>query len=215
VAPTPGGFVGPRAVRLIGAALVKNILLQRPRGGARSCAAVRSPHGGSLFSHSKTGTPAARLVDPGPRVRDGAAWVPGARRMGFLAAFQGASGRVFLEKGFTPRATVTLSHSLRSTSAPLAVSFCLRSPQFHAYAAAHAMASLGHPVRFQSKGELNLVCDLLGWSAPGLSGRIRAGAAPLGDLAVGEFMLFVSYISCRLALLILPFFLLLLEEFRL
>jgi hypothetical protein len=38
---------------------------------------------------------------------------------------------------------------------------------------------------------------------------------PLGDLAVGEFVLFTSYISFGLALPISPFFLLLLEEFRL
>jgi hypothetical protein len=35
---------------------------------------------------------------------------------------------------------------------------------------------------------------------------------PLGDLAAGEFMLFVSYLSCRLALPISPFFMLLLED---
>jgi hypothetical protein len=38
---------------------------------------------------------------------------------------------------------------------------------------------------------------------------------PLGGLVVGEFVLFISYISCGLALLISPFFLLLLEEFGL
>jgi hypothetical protein len=38
---------------------------------------------------------------------------------------------------------------------------------------------------------------------------------PLGDLATGEFMFFVSYLSCGLALPISPFFLLLLEEFGL
>jgi hypothetical protein len=38
---------------------------------------------------------------------------------------------------------------------------------------------------------------------------------PLGDLATGEFVLFVSYLSCGLALPISPFFLLLLEEFGL
>jgi hypothetical protein len=37
----------------------------------------------------------------------------------------------------------------------------------------------------------------------------------LGDLAAGEFVLFVSYLSYGLALPISPFFLLLLEEFRL
>jgi hypothetical protein len=42
--------------------------------------------------------------------------------------------------------------------------------------------------------------------------RIRASATPLGDLAAGEFVLFVSYVSCGLVLPISPFFLLLLEE---
>jgi hypothetical protein len=77
------------------------------------------------------------------------------------------------------------------------------------------MTLLGHPDRFQSEEALNLVRGLLGWSAAGLAGRIRAGAVPLGDLAAGEFILFTSYISCGLALPISPFFLLLLEEFGL
>jgi hypothetical protein len=77
------------------------------------------------------------------------------------------------------------------------------------------MASLGHPDRFQSEEVLNLVRGLLGCSAPGLAGRFRASAAPLGVLAAGEFVLFTSYISCGLALPFSPFFLLLLEEFGL
>jgi hypothetical protein len=77
------------------------------------------------------------------------------------------------------------------------------------------MALLGQPDRFQSKEALNLVRGLLGWSAPGLAGRIHAGAAPLGDLAAEEFVLFTSYISCELALAISSFFLLLLDEFGL
>jgi hypothetical protein len=77
------------------------------------------------------------------------------------------------------------------------------------------MASLGHPDHFQSEEALNLVRGLLGWSTSGLTGRICTGAAPLSDLATGEFVLFTSYISCGLALLISLFFLLLLEEFRL
>jgi hypothetical protein len=100
---------------------------------------------------------------------------------------------------------------LSQSLAPL----CLRAPLLHARATAHAMASLGHLDHFQSEEALNLVCGLLGWSAPGLARRIRAGAAPLGDLAAVEFVLFTSYISCGLALPILPFFLLLLEEFEL
>jgi hypothetical protein len=59
------------------------------------------------------------------------------------------------------------------------------------------------------------VRNLLGWSAPAFNGRIRAGATPLGDLAAREFVLFVSYLSCGLALPISPFFLLLLEELSL
>jgi hypothetical protein len=74
------------------------------------------------------------------------------------------------------------------------------------------MTSLGHPDCFQSEAALNLACGLLGWTASGLAERVCAGAVPLGGLAAGEF---VSYISCGLALPILPFFLLLLEEFGL
>jgi hypothetical protein len=59
---------------------------------------------------------------------------------------------------------------------------------------------------------LNLVHNLLGWGAPAFAGSIHAGATPLGDLAAGEFVLFVSYLSYGLALPISPFFLLILEE---
>jgi hypothetical protein len=74
------------------------------------------------------------------------------------------------------------------------------------------MASLVHPERFQSEEALNLVRNLLGW------GRQRSPegrASPIGGLAVGEFVLFVFYLFCGLALLISPFFLLLLEELSL
>jgi hypothetical protein len=74
------------------------------------------------------------------------------------------------------------------------------------------MALLVHPERFQSEVALNMVRNLFGWGAPVFTERIRAGASPLGDLAAGEFVLFVSNLSCGLALPILPFFLLPLEE---
>jgi hypothetical protein len=77
-----------------------------------------------------------------------------------------------------------------------AVPLCLRASLLHARAATLAMASLGHPDRFQYEEALNLVRGLLGWSAPGLPGRICAGAALLSDLTAGEFVLFTSYISC-------------------
>jgi hypothetical protein len=77
------------------------------------------------------------------------------------------------------------------------------------------MATLARPERFQTEEVLDTVCRLLGWSTPAFAGRIRAGTTPLGDLAAGEFVLFVSYLFCGLALSISQFFLLLLEEFRL
>jgi hypothetical protein len=130
----------------------------------------------------------------------------------------GASGRVFLEKGFTPRAAVTLPHSLLSLRPfvfELSVPLCIRALLLHTCAAVDAMTSLGQPDRFQTEATLDVVRHLLGWSASALTGRIHAGAVPLGDLAAGEFVLFASYISCGLALPISPFFLLLLEEFGL
>jgi hypothetical protein len=74
------------------------------------------------------------------------------------------------------------------------------------------MTSLARPDRFQSEAALNLVRNLLGWSALAFARRFRAGAVPLGGLAAEEFVLFVSYLSCGLALPISPFLLLLLEE---
>jgi hypothetical protein len=101
-------------------------------------------------------------------------------------------------------------HSLRPFSFELSAPLCIRVPLL--LAAVVTMASLAHPERFQSEVALNLVHNLLGWGASTFVGRIYASASPLGDLAVGEFVLFVSYLSCRLALPISPFFLLLLEE---
>jgi hypothetical protein len=131
-------------------------------------------------------------------------------------ASRGGSDGVFLEKGFTPRAALTLSHFFQLLCPfvfELSVPLCIRTLPL--FAAVVAMASLVHPERFQSEGALNLVRNLLGWSAPAFAGRIRASATPLGDLAAWEFVLFISYLSCVLALPISPFFLLLLEEFGL
>jgi hypothetical protein len=103
-----------------------------------------------------------------------------------------------------------LSQLLRPFAFELSVPLCIHALLLSI--AVVAMASLVHPERFQSERALNLVRNLLGWSAPVFAGRIHAGATPLGDLAVGEFVLFVSYLSYGLALPISPFFLLLLEE---
>jgi hypothetical protein len=70
-------------------------------------------------------------------------------RARFSTTSRGASGRVCLEKGFTPRAAVTLSHSL-----PIAAPFRLRAlytplpSRSLLYATVVAMASLVHPERF-------------------------------------------------------------------
>jgi hypothetical protein len=74
------------------------------------------------------------------------------------------------------------------------------------------MASLVHPERYQTERRLDMVRRLLGWSAPSHAWRIQAGATPLVDLAAREFVFFVSYLSCGLALPMSPFFMLLLED---
>jgi hypothetical protein len=74
------------------------------------------------------------------------------------------------------------------------------------------VASLVHPERYQIERALSTVRRLLRWSASAHAWRIWADATPLGDLVAEEFVLFVSYLSCGLALLILPFFMLLLED---
>jgi hypothetical protein len=168
---------------------------------------------GRRFAFFALGDPHANCMTCGPRPPCHRLGCLGARRARFSAVSRGASGRVFLEKGFTPRAAVTLSHSLqlqRPFAFYLSAPLCIRVPL--PLAAVVAMASLVHPERFQSEVALNLVRNLPGWGTPAFAGRIRAGASPLGDLAAGEFVLFVSYLSCGLALRISPFFLLLLEE---
>jgi hypothetical protein len=103
-----------------------------------------------------------------------------------------------------------LSQLLRPFASELSAPLYIRALLLSAVVV--AMASLVHPERFQSEGALNLVRNLLGWSALAFAERIHTGATPLGDLAAGELVLFVSYLSCGLALPISPFFLLLLEE---
>jgi hypothetical protein len=77
------------------------------------------------------------------------------------------------------------------------------------------MATLVRPDRYQTEATLDIVRRLLGWGTPAFVGRIRASTTPLGDLAAREFVLFLPYLSCGLALPISPLFLLLLEEFGL
>jgi hypothetical protein len=73
------------------------------------------------------------------------------------------------------------------------------------------MALLDPPEYFQSEVVLDLVRNLLGWGVSAFAGRIRVGASPHGDLATGEFVLFVSNLPSGLALPISSFFMLLEE----
>jgi hypothetical protein len=75
-----------------------------------------------------------------------------------------------------------LSQSLRRFAFELSAPLCIRAILL--CAAVVAMASLVHPERFQSEGALNLVRNLLGWSAPALAERIRAGACNTLNLGV-------------------------------
>jgi hypothetical protein len=76
-------------------------------------------------------------------------------------ASRGTSGRVFLEKGFTPRAAITLSHSLQllfSFAFELSVPLCIHVPLLSATVV--AMASLAHPERFQSEHHQTVRCAI-------------------------------------------------------
>jgi hypothetical protein len=83
---------------------------------------------------------------------------------------------------------------------------------FLLFATVVTMASLVHPEHYQTERTLGTVRRLLGWGALAHAWRNRVGTTPLGDLAAREFVLFVSYLSCGLALPISPFFMLLLED---
>jgi hypothetical protein len=134
----------------------------------------------------------------------------GARRMGFSGA---RAGEPSLKRGFIPRSAVTF-HTFSNCCAlspPSPLCLCCTRILL-LFAAVVTMASLVYPERYQIERALGTVHRLLGWSAPAHAWRIWVGATPLSDLATGEFVLFVSYLSCGLALPISPFFMLLLED---
>jgi hypothetical protein len=89
--------------------------------------------GGSLlawrFAFSALGDPHTSCMTCGPGPPCHRPGCISARQARFSASSRGASGIVFLEKGFTPRAAVTLSHSL-----PISAPFRLR-----------ALCALSHP----------------------------------------------------------------------
>jgi hypothetical protein len=123
----------------------------------------------------------------------------------------GCAGSPFLKKGVLSRAVVSLSHFpqlLCPFASKPSVSLRARAPQ--SFAVVVAMATLVRPDRYQTEEALDSVRRLLGWGTPAFAWRIRADTSPLD-----EFVLFVPYLFCGLALPISPFFLLLLEEFGL
>jgi hypothetical protein len=97
----------------------------------------------------------------------------------FSAVSRGASGRVFLERGFAPRVVVTLLHFLqllRPFASEPSAPHCVRVLLLVAVVV--AMASVAHPERFQTERALGVVRCLLRWSAPAHAGRIQDGATP-------------------------------------
>jgi hypothetical protein len=119
--------------------------------------------------------------------------------------FSGVSGHQWGNlslKGIPPSAVAILI--TRSALSPSS------SPRSSAIVA--TMALLDPPEHLQPEVVLNLVLNLLEWGVPAFAGKIRVGASPHGDLAAGEFVLFVSNLPSGLALPISSFFMLLLEE---
>jgi hypothetical protein len=110
--------------------------------------------------------------------------------------FPGCAGSHLSKKGFSARSGFAFAFSptappfASEPSTPLRV----RAPQFSASVV--AMAMLVRPDHYQTEEALDSVRRLLGWGMPAFAGRIRAGTTPLGDLAAGEFVLFVSYLFC-------------------
>jgi hypothetical protein len=136
-------------------------------------------------------------MGPGPRARG---WVTLARIGRDLPWRLGVSvGESFFKKGIPLSAVAILI--TRSALSPLS------SPRSSAVVA--AMALLDPPERLQPKVALFLVRNLPGWGVPAFARRIRVGAFPHGDLAAGEYVLFLP---SGLALSISSFFVLLLEE---
>jgi hypothetical protein len=212
VAPAPAGFIGGAR----GASYCRRLknIFQRPLGDVRSCVMVRFREDDPSSIHSEAGSPGVCHVDLGPHVGD---QVTASTKCTLDGVGTRARESPLWEKGTHSAASgfaSTLFFNCRVLSPLSPLRFCCtRIPLL--FTAVAAMASLVHPERYQTERRLDTVCCLLGWSAPSHARRIRTGASPLGDLAAGEFVLFVSYISCGLALSISPFFMLLLEEFGL
>lgn len=81
---------------------------------------------------------------------------------------------------------------------------CLHSFLLLARATTNTMAFLGRPRCYQSQDDLNLVRIQLGCTTLDCASGVRVGSLTLGGLQPREFIIFVSYISAGLMLLIPP-----------
>jgi hypothetical protein len=61
-----------------------------------------------------------------------------------------------------------------------------------------AMAAELPPSRFKTMGSLASLRQLMGWQAPGLTSRLKNGAASLANMRSGDFVFFVAYALARL-----------------
>ena len=110
-------------------------------------------------------------------------------------------GESFLKRD-SPECGSHSHHSLRP--------FALESSAFFCHRSRHGLARPSRVLPVEVA--LNLVHNLLGWGVAAFAERVRVCASPHGDLAAGEFVLFVSNLPSGLSLPISSFFVLLLEE---
>jgi hypothetical protein len=75
------------------------------------------------------------------------------------------------------------------------------------------MAAELPPLRFKMTGSLAHLRRLMGWQAPGLTCKVKSGAASLANMRPGDFVSFVAYTLVGLVPPLSSFFLTLLEYY--
>jgi hypothetical protein len=78
-----------------------------------------------------------------------------------------------------------------------------------------AMAAELPPSRFETTGSLASLRQLMGWQAPGLTSKLKNGAASLANMRLGDFIFFAAYALVGLVPPLSSFFLTLLEYYGL
>jgi hypothetical protein len=77
------------------------------------------------------------------------------------------------------------------------------------------MAAELPPSWFKTTGSLASLRRLMGWQAPGLTCKVKSGAASLANMRSGDFIFFAAYLLARLVPPLSSFFLMLLEYYGL